>query len=181
MSTIRRTLLVLIATITAALCFQSPAQAVQHYGATGWYGGVTPYKITNTDVWTLGPGSVVLPGLLVGGPVVTRSNGSAGVQKVEISYVLTRYHANGFTSAEQFTYWYSIGSGVSQVKLPDLRRSVGAAGGTINVRFSVAWYDYADRWLGQRGVNYNGTTNDYYCSYSHYVSCQVNTGSIWVG
>lgn len=179
MSSIRRILLALVAVIAATLCFQASASAAQYYAATGWYGGVTPYKVSHYDVRT-GLTSPVLPGLLVGGPVVTRSNGSVGAQKVAVIYVLTRYHANGFTSAEQFTQWYSIGSNVTRVKLPDFHRSAGATGGTFNVRFSLTWYDSADRWLGTRSVNYNGSTNDYSCTYSHYVKCQVNTGSITI-
>ena len=39
MSTIRRTLLGLIPTITAALCFQAPASAASSCRATGWTAG----------------------------------------------------------------------------------------------------------------------------------------------
>lgn len=168
--------------VTVAAVLQAPgASAVQYYGGTGWYGGVTPYKISHYDHWTTGPGAVVMAGLLVGGPVVSRSNGSVGAQKVEISYVITRYQPTGWTSAEQVTQWYWIPAGVSQVKLPDLRRSAGASGGKFNVRFGLAWYDSADRWLGGRAVNYNGTTNDYACTYSHYVGCTVYQGAMWIG
>lgn len=175
MRTIRRTVLALIIVVAATLGLQAPASAVLYDSGRGYYGGITPYKVTN---YNQPVGSYIHPGLLVGGPALSRSYGSAGAQKVVVLYHLTRLHSNGFTSTESYNYSYWLGAGVT--KIPDFKLSVGAFGGTFHVRIAVAWHDAYDRWLGSRALAYNGSTNDYTCTYSHYVGCQVHTGWITI-
>jgi hypothetical protein len=122
-----------------------------------------------------------MAGLHVPGPVVTRSNGSTGLQKVGITYVVTRYLSDGFTSSEQWTSYYWIPAGTTQVRLGDHKQSATATGGRFNVRIGLVWYDSSNRWLGQRAIDYNGGLSDYVCTYSHYVACLVYNGSISIG
>ena len=175
-------LAVLVGALFGTSIITAPAaSAVQHYSAWGWYGDISTYKVSNYDHWAAGPvRPVVMAGLLISGPSVTRSNGSAGAQTVEVAYNITRHHANGFTSQQPVTQWYTIPAAAGWVKLPDLKLSATATGGTFSVRIGLAWYDQAGRMLGGRAIAYNGYTNDYWCTYSHYVTCRVNNGSITI-
>ena len=175
-------LAVLVGALFGTSIITAPAaSAMQYYNAHGWHGGITPYKVSHYDHWTAGPvRPVVMAGLLIGGPAVTRSNGSAGAQTVEVAYQITRHHANGFTSQQLVQQWYTISATAGWVKLPDLRLSATATGGTFSVRIGLEWYDQAGRLLGGRAIAYNGYTNDYTCTYSHYVKCWVNNGSITI-
>ena len=176
MRSIRRTLLPLLIVVAAILGFQTPASAVQYYAHNGMYGGVTPYKVSHYNQPT--SGGYIHPGLLVPGPSVTRSNGSAYAQKITVLYQITRLHSDGLRSVNHHaeTYWLNSGT----TKLPDYKASYGAFGGTFHVRIALGWDDAYGRSLGSRSLAYTGSTNDYACTYSHYVGCQVHNGWITI-
>lgn len=180
MNTFRRSVMMIVAVVTAFLALNlaaSSAQAVQLYGASGSPGSVTPYQVKGTTVNSCYPaGNCLSRQVQVPGPLVGRSPNGNTAQDVRIQYRVYRWNGSAWALYSSVNKAYSMGYNTS-VRLPQMNFNVGA--GYYSVQESLSWHvSSTGMTLGTRGVNYNG--NDYACVNSQ-LTCGVSTGWLQFG
>lgn len=164
MSTVRRTLTMLVAGLAAFVSLGAgmSAQAVQFSGASGQPGAVTAYRVVGATTTSCGVPSCYQPRLQVPGPIIGRSPNSTAAQAFRIQYRILRWDGASWAPYQTVNRNYSIGYAGS-IRLQ--QETFNNSGGYFTVQMIMSWHvSSTGTTLGTRSVIYNG--NDYVCSTS---------------
>jgi hypothetical protein len=166
--------LVLAAAATVGLgVSQASAWTSPSFG--GSYGYVTPRGVQGVGVYYRLPGALygsMVPAINVTGPLVTRSTGSTGVQRIEYRFVLWQFVNNQWINVySSWTQIRDVAPGSSADFSPE---AVRVARGYYRATFSVVWKDQYLRPLGSRNFDY-AHASDYSCFVA---GCVVGQG--WI-